>query len=593
MSKQDTNAPTRNIRPSHSLVGQSLAEGRYLVKSVLGRGGFATVYVGEHSQIEQSVAIKVLQMPDDERADTFRERFLREARTASQIKHPDVVRIFDYGVTDTNEPFMVMELLEGRPLDVELRKNGALEPVRAKQLFVRCLDALEAAHAKGIVHRDLKPANLFLTGPGTRVEALKVLDFGIALMMEEDTRLTTTGQVFGTPRYLAPEYIQKQLITPALDVYQMGLILTEVLMGRNIIDADNTFSFIYAHCNGEIQVPRQILESPLGAVLARALNTNHEHRFTSAGAFRDALEHVPDDVLVGQDFSVPRGSLEAVDSETMVILRDYFTPLEDPSQPIASPGAKTVHVSQDKAESVRAASSARRVGAEVAVDAGGASGSGGLPLGLVAAGAFALLGGITLVIALVIFGGGAQEVGGARVVDQGQSQAAVGAKAKEAPEGSARGGDAAPADGPSASAGQNAGESPAAGDKGSGGAQGASDRQGDAPAAAPTVRVAVTTTPGDAVISRNGEKIGDEGFATLDFEGDAPAPISICVQRSGYEQRCLDVTVKDKPRLDVRLKRAARVGGKAPSKGGAKAGGGGAKRESAGQKKPPKVVLPD
>ena len=305
---------------SNKLEPGSIIDGRYEVLGIIGRGGFATVYRARQIQLGNEVAIKVLQVSED-----FRERFYREAKTAASIIHPDVVSIFDYGVMADDSPYMVMEVLHGHPMDVELRKNGGMEVTRAQRLFTRCLDALQAAHDKNVVHRDLKPANLFLTGSGTRVETIRILDFGIALMLTEDTRLTTTGQLFGTPRYLAPEYIQKNIVTPALDVYQMGLIFVEILTGRNIIEADNNYTFIFAHCNGEISVPKELMDSPLGPVIAQALSTDHTTRFANAGEFRDALEEVDLSGLKGKSYNLPKVR-EGVEPETMIIMRDYVMP---------------------------------------------------------------------------------------------------------------------------------------------------------------------------------------------------------------------------------------------------------------------------
>ncbi len=582
---ENTAGATKNIRPADSLVGTTLSDGRYRITSVLGRGGFATVYVAQHTQIEQTVAIKVLQMPDDDRADTFRERFLREARTASQIKHPDVVRIFDYGVTEANEPFMVMELLEGNPLDVELRQNGAMDPVRAVRLFIRCLDALEAAHQKGIIHRDLKPANLFLIGTGTRVEALKVLDFGIALMMEEDTRLTNTGQVFGTPRYLAPEYIQKQLITPSLDVYQMGLILAEVLMGRNIIDADNTFTFIYAHCNGEIQIPKQILESSLGPVLVRALNTDHEQRFSSAGAFRDALEHVPEETLEGKSFAVTKKMTDE-EPETMVILRDYFIPLEDASEPVALADAKTVHVSQDKVASIPAQnpdSLANDSSVEVSVPEP-AEGSGKkVPAKLIGAGVFALLGLFALIAAVVVFGSKSTQKDGKGAADKG---AVAGKKGS---------GDKAPTD-PGKGAVAAANNAAAKGTETDKAPPPKDPVEGTPEIKLDPIKVAVIATPNDAQIFKGEERIDEDGLATVTFKDEGAAPVQVCVRHDKYEESCVDVLTTNTPRMDVKLKPKRRAGGnKKPGGAGnvKKPGGGGTKKPGGGTKPNPGIVMPD
>jgi serine/threonine protein kinase len=328
------------LKTSEQLKPGTVLDERYEILGVIGRGGFATVYQAKQIQIEQKVAIKVLELTRDTRTDEFKERFLREAKNSARVQHPGVVTIFDYGVTPDDEPYMVLEFLDGHPLDAELRTNGAMKPRRAIKHFITCLDALQAAHDMGIVHRDLKPANLFLTGLGTRVEQLKVLDFGIALMLKEDSRLTSTGQLYGTPRYLAPEYIQGQHVTPRVDVYQMGLILVEILTGRNIIEADNTYSFIYAHCNGEIAVPRALLHSVLGPVIAKAMSTDFVKRYANAGEFRDALEAIDLAELDGLVVTT-KTDPEFKDSETYIILKDYVAPSGQMTSPIDLGEART------------------------------------------------------------------------------------------------------------------------------------------------------------------------------------------------------------------------------------------------------------
>ncbi len=290
--------------------------GRYEITRVLGRGGFATVFVGKHLQIEQQVAIKVLQLPDQDGLASFRDRFLREAKTASQIKHPDVVTIFDYGVTHDDEPYMVMELLEGNPLDVELRKNGAMEPARALRLFIRCLDALQAAHDRGIVHRDLKPANLYLTDMGTVSEEIRILDFGCAFLVEDEVRLTNDNSRVGTPQYLAPEYAQKHQISTALDVYQMGLIFVEMLTGKPVVDAENPYQCILIHCTGKLPIPHALLDSELGPVLSRALSVDPSNRYKTAGEFRDALMQIDATVLPTHIVGGPRSNVLDVSPAT-------------------------------------------------------------------------------------------------------------------------------------------------------------------------------------------------------------------------------------------------------------------------------------
>ena len=272
-------------------VGTVIGE-RYKVTGFLGAGGFATVYAGIDPAIERPVAIKILKISGDDgdkQADAMVQRFRREAKAAARIRHSGVVGVFDVGKTPQGNPFIVMELLHGRPLDVEIDEGGRLQPARAVSLMCQALDALAEAHRLGIVHKDLKPANLFVTDNGTDHETLAILDFGIAGVTGEDTRLTGTGQVLGTPQYMAPEYIKEQNLSPAVDVYQCGLILVEMMTGTPVVNKEQYVHCLMAHAQGELDLPEDLLKGPLGPVLAKALNISPTLRYANAGELRAAL----------------------------------------------------------------------------------------------------------------------------------------------------------------------------------------------------------------------------------------------------------------------------------------------------------------
>ncbi|MEM1350262.1 MAG: serine/threonine-protein kinase, partial [Myxococcota bacterium] len=249
-----------------------LVSDRYEISKRLGAGGFAKVYLAHDRVIERDVAIKFLDLRNMHGADALLEnvleRFRREAKLAAKIPHRNVVQIYDIGMVgeDVGRPFIVMELLHGFDLEDQLNDHGPMEPQRLLPLFIDCLDALGEAHAMGIVHKDLKPSNLFLSSPGQRSEALRIVDFGIAHIkgVEEEkkdvresqrvNRLTATGQILGTLQYLTPEYIGQQIVTPALDVYQMTLILIETLSGERVIKTDNPFECLRIHTFGLLEV---------------------------------------------------------------------------------------------------------------------------------------------------------------------------------------------------------------------------------------------------------------------------------------------------------------------------------------------------
>lgn len=296
---------SENQNPQGDLRVGDRIQNRYTVEGELGTGGFATVYSAKDRVIDRPVAIKVLKLglamgEDSDEVKRTRKRFLREARVAARIAHPSIVDIYDFGLlAGSDAPFIVMEYLRGTNLFDEIQTNGPLAPRRLLPRFCDLLDALGEAHALNIVHKDLKPGNIFLNNPGTRKEVWKVVDFGIAYIDgPAAARLTKTGFLSGTPQYLPPEYIQKQEVTPQMDVYQMALTLVEALCGDPVVPDRKPFQAARRHVTGDLQIPEVVIRSPLGLVLAKALALKVEDRYPNGTAFADALAEV--DV-----FSVP------------------------------------------------------------------------------------------------------------------------------------------------------------------------------------------------------------------------------------------------------------------------------------------------
>jgi len=285
----------------------ALLADRYLIKQKLGAGGFAKVFRAHDQRIERDVAIKFLDLGSmgvqGKMMLSILERFKREATLAAKIQHVNVVNIYDIGAVDDDpkQPYIVMELLQGMDLDDYIKHKGPLAPKRLIPLFVAALDALGMAHEMGIVHKDLKPSNLFLSNPGTRSEAIRIVDFGIAHIKnphgdpnnpEGQDRLTGTGQIFGTLQYLAPEYISHQIVGPMLDVYQMALILVELLCGVPVIRTSNPMDCLRIHTFGLLEIPDYIKASALAPVLYKALASDPDERFQNAREFADALSEI-------------------------------------------------------------------------------------------------------------------------------------------------------------------------------------------------------------------------------------------------------------------------------------------------------------
>ncbi|MET0386366.1 MAG: serine/threonine-protein kinase [Polyangiales bacterium] len=231
----------------HARVGSVLLQ-RYRVDSLLGRGGMSTVYRGVQLSVKRPVAIKLIAGSLASESESV-QRFRREAEAMAQLRHPNTVRIYEFGVTEQSELFIVMELLEGHDLAEHLRDHGPFPVAEALSIARQALESLCEAHSLNIVHRDLKPANIFLTQlPRGRVLA-KLMDFGIANIDQHAaaTKITRSGTMMGTPAYMSPEQAQGKLVDARSDLYSLGVTLFEMLTGQAPFDGQTTAAVLMAH----------------------------------------------------------------------------------------------------------------------------------------------------------------------------------------------------------------------------------------------------------------------------------------------------------------------------------------------------------
>ncbi|MES2975611.1 MAG: serine/threonine-protein kinase [Pseudomonadota bacterium] len=264
--------------------------GRYLVQHMLGTGGMAHVVAADDLETGETVAVKVLhQALEDSSLDR---RLLQELLSTAQVAHPNLVAILDFGVAaSSRRPFFVMELLSGSDLASYLNLHGSCEAGWFIPLFIDALEGLDAVHRRNIVHKDIKPANLFLDQKGQGAVRLRITDFGIAHHMQR-SRVTQEGGMACTPRYTPPEYFASGAVTPASDVYQMGLVLAECLLGWAMV-AEGPFATIaFAHARGDLRLPPGLRMSPVGQVLCCALALDARDRFDTASAFASALRGI-------------------------------------------------------------------------------------------------------------------------------------------------------------------------------------------------------------------------------------------------------------------------------------------------------------
>jgi serine/threonine protein kinase/tetratricopeptide (TPR) repeat protein len=282
--------------PLDPLVGRVLDD-KYRLDARLGVGGMGTVYRATHLLIERPVAVKVLN-PRLVADETAKERFRREARAAGRLQHTNAVAVTDFGETGDGLVYLVMELLEGRPLREVLAHDAPLDPARAVSLMLQVAAAVEAAHEAGIIHRDLKPGNIFLVQRPDTPYIVKVLDFGIAKLAPEggeaamhDT-LTGTGVMIGTPRYMSPEQCDGAQLTPASDVYSLGVILYEMLTGQTPFTGATPLSLALKHSSESPRPPRELVAAippALEQVALHALEKSPHDRPRDAGEFRREL----------------------------------------------------------------------------------------------------------------------------------------------------------------------------------------------------------------------------------------------------------------------------------------------------------------
>jgi serine/threonine-protein kinase len=264
---------------------------RYELQEPIGRGGMATIYRAVDLRMGRTVAAKILRevYSSDPK---FVTRFQREARAASALQHPNIVQVFDYGQSGDSY-YIVMEFVEGADLRRYLKKRGMLDNERAIEIAHDVALGLGAAHKRGIVHRDVKPQNIMLNDSGM----VKLTDFGIASMYKdaEAERLTTTGMTLGTVQYYAPEQAQGEIVSPAADIYAMGIVLYEMLAGRTPFDGETPVAVAMRHIQDIPDPPSRYnprISPGLERIILRCLEKDPRDRYRDGDALAYALENV-------------------------------------------------------------------------------------------------------------------------------------------------------------------------------------------------------------------------------------------------------------------------------------------------------------
>jgi eukaryotic-like serine/threonine-protein kinase len=273
-----------------SLVGTIVA-GRYLVEDVIGAGGMAYVLRGRHATLGTPVAIKILKPPFADSPE-LSARFDREARAVSGFDHPNCRKVYDCGYTDDGLKFMAMQFLEGRELATVIGQR--IPASQCVELLMQILRGLEHAHSHGVVHRDLKPDNIFVTRDHEDREVLKLVDFGIAKLVDDrgDGLTTRVGAVVGTPAYMSPEQALGADVDARADLYSLGIIGYELAVGRHPLEFATPKELMRAHVMGTTKPLPPHVPALLGAVLAKLMDKDRELRYRCAADALRALERV-------------------------------------------------------------------------------------------------------------------------------------------------------------------------------------------------------------------------------------------------------------------------------------------------------------
>jgi len=325
----------------NELAPGTVLHGTYRITRRLAEGGCGEVYAAAHTRLPGQFAVKVLNRSLAQNPDALM-RFRQEAEITSTLRHPHIVQVLDFNVSEQGFSYLVMELLEGRPLAARVADSGALTPADAVRIVQQIAQALHAAHARGIVHRDLKPDNVMLLQAEGMNDFVKVLDFGIS-QASWRPRLTGNTYVAGTPQYMAPEQAcgLRDQIGPWTDQFSLAAIAYTLLTGREPFSADDQIAVLYQVVHAEPVAPSRLVQlgPAVDAVILRGLAKQPADRFPSVIAFADALRAA---FMTGASVPSTEPALPIPEEDPMPAV-DLDAPRALPSDPpaVGPPGRQT------------------------------------------------------------------------------------------------------------------------------------------------------------------------------------------------------------------------------------------------------------
>lgn len=300
------------------LVGKVIA-GHLEILSILGAGGMSTVYKAQHLLLDRLVAVKLVQAGQFKAKATM--RFQQEAKAATKLNHPNIATVREFGVDEEGSAYLVMDFVEGMPLSDAIKKASSLDAARTRKLMIQICEGLKHAHEAGVVHRDLKPANIILSPGEGGQETAKLVDFGIAKIVDEESQanLTQTGEVFGTPNYMSPEQCLGKKADRRSDVYSLGCVMYECLTGKPPFAADSALETLMKHVNDAPDLKRREIPADLAIAIERCMAKDPEDRFQSIDELINCLLNPEQTQKLKPKKKLGRGKVIAIAAMAIVI----------------------------------------------------------------------------------------------------------------------------------------------------------------------------------------------------------------------------------------------------------------------------------
>lgn len=287
-----SDSPPRPVKKRVDPLVGTVLDDRFEIEEVLGSGGMSVVYKAKQLRVNRHVAVKTLRMQLDSKP-IYRERFQNEINLLCALSHPNIVTVYDCVIGPDDQPYVIMDYLRGRSLEVLIGQEGPMPVERFMRIAVQVCGALDHAHRKGVIHRDLKPGNIVLMDDES--DFVKVVDFGLAKLNDTNRRLTQSGELWGSPPYMSPEHCQSKPEDERSDLYSFGAVMYEMLTGKDPYHfATSVYELIQIHINTQAPSlaeanPLVSIPADLEAVIFKAMAKLPEDRYQTASELRDAL----------------------------------------------------------------------------------------------------------------------------------------------------------------------------------------------------------------------------------------------------------------------------------------------------------------